>query len=208
MARGTTAGAGAMSDPGNQPGGLAGIQSVANTEGQQSPTDTVNSCSDKKQAEAPQCPPHDWVIDEGRPGVSADDGIAHAQDNAKALETKPSKADQRRGYVFEARAIEANKQRKPISFTGRTYICRRCGKEQEIDIGFEDGQIAECSSKKAKQVDTGKKEQAKKEKEIQAMLNKDQKPLAKIDGRGEMGSEAQGAKEVFERRNYNTEILS
>jgi hypothetical protein len=40
------------------------------------------------------------------------------------------------------------------------------------------------------------------------MLIKDQKPLAKIDGSGEMQSEADGAKEVFERRGYATEVLS
>ena len=198
-----------MSDPRNQPGGLTGIQNAASSEGQQSPADTVSSCPDEKQAEQPPCPPHDWEIDPTNPGGSADDGIKKAEENAQALAKKTSEKDQnqRRGYLFEARAIEANKPRK-ISFTGRTYRCKKCKQKQEIDIGFDSGQIAECSSKLAKQVNKGKRDQAKREKEIQEMLNKDQKPLAKIDGSGEMQSEADGAKEVFERRGYATEVLS
>jgi hypothetical protein len=160
-------------------GSISSIESAAKAEGEQAPEDVSGDCPAVQPPET--CPPHDWLVHEEKGGDTANAGIQRNKDNAKELEGKPSRANQKRGYEFEAKAICKNAKRKNIDAVGRTYICSKCGQDQEIDIVFEDGQIAECSSRNFKGVTKGKSAQRKRQREIQASLNNEVKPLAKLD---------------------------
>ena len=188
--------------------GLDGMNSASKAEGSGQPSQTSESCSDSKQVQdQKRCPPHDWVV--VSEGEDPDTTIAKNNANAQALPAK--KADQARGYLFEVKAIEANKKRG-IKKTSRKLQCRICKVDQELDIVFNDGQIGECSSKKAKKVADGKRDQAKRQKEIQVLMNKESgkehKPLAKIDGSLADATGKDSAQAVFERREYQVEVVT
>lgn len=89
------------------------------------------------------------MIDPGEPpDVTIEKDLA----NAAALPAK--KADDARGYSFEAKAIAENMKKRQIETTSKKLRCKICGAEQELDVVFKDGQIAECSSKKGENVRT------------------------------------------------------
>jgi len=166
------------------------------------PPDTERDPDEKK------CPPHLWVVVEShKPEETIND--------RRNLATKTKNPDQARGYNFEADAIEENGKLREIEATDRKYRCARCGKETEVDILFKDGQIGEASSKKAKQVASGKRDQAKLQNDLQRQLNQDTNtthmPMAKVDNSKDLNNtvdqNGRSSKQIFEERGYQVELL-
>jgi hypothetical protein len=135
-----------------------------------------------KQPKASGCPPHQWVVVD--PGKSLKEGIEEKDQLVKHLSRSPSRSEMMRGQQFERDAMEANGRQRQIKCTGRVYRCLKCGAEQEVDIIFEDGQIAEAKSRSFDGIKK-KGKQAARYVDIQSWLNETQnttyKPLAKID---------------------------
>jgi hypothetical protein len=155
--------------------------------------------------ETKKCPPHDWYVAD--PGKSAEDGMAEQQNKIDDLKKSPSRAGQMRGAQFEKDAIDLNGRKRPIESTGRIYRCRRCGAEQEVDIVFKDGQIAEAKSRNFKGVKSGG-DQAGRYTDLQTSLNKQNgtnfKPLGKLDkSRPDVDQSA----EKFDSRGFEVEQL-
>ena len=89
-------------------------------------------------------------------------------------------AKQMRGLEFEKKAIQNNKEKLPIEACGKEYVCKKCGKNQEIDIAG-GGRVAEAKSRNFKGV-KNKSAQSQRIKSIQKQFaDPSKKPLAKID---------------------------
>ncbi|MGA9669929.1 MAG: hypothetical protein WBQ94_12010 [Terracidiphilus sp.] len=148
----------------------------------QTPAESPISTTQEEESEPKKCPPHDWY--EYKPGKPPKEGMEEKQDMIDDLSKSPSRAQQMRGIQFEKDATDLNGKKRPIESTGRIYRCRRCGAEQEVDINFKDGQVAEAKSRGFNGVKNASK-QAQRYTDLQAFLNKQNgtnfKPLAKLD---------------------------
>jgi len=143
---------------------------------------------------------HVWVEEQSE---MIEETIAKNEENAKALEKSASKQAQRRGYLFENKSIDDNKDKLDIQKTSVLYRCSLCGEEQEIDIVGID-QIAEAKSRQFKGVKK-KKKQATNCLDIQTKLfDPSKKPLAKLDG---TLSDVKQSQLKYKERGFDTEIL-
>jgi len=142
----------------------------------QSNLEPVQKCPERKG-----CPPHDWEVK--TPGKSVEEAVRDFDKRIAGLRNSPSQAGEMRGVQFERDAMILNNKKHPIEAVGTEYVCRRCGKEQEVDIIFKDGQIAESKSANFKQV--SKSKQPRKLADLQSFFNCNKgtsfKPLAKLD---------------------------
>lgn len=144
---------------------------------------------------------HDWEEVDG--GVSADDQINKLNSDISNLEGKPSRMSQKRGHEFEKKAVIKNKEKLPIDKCSKEFKCKKCKKNQEVDIAG-DNRVAEAKSRKSKGVKK-KSDQCKKLKSIQLQhFDPSKKPLAKIDGDLE---DVQKSKEIYERRGFEVEVV-
>lgn len=159
-----------------------------------SPPEVAEPCKDEGD--------HDWVeIDSG---LSPDDQVNKLESDISHLEGKPSKTSQKRGYVFEKKAVIDNRDKLPIDKCSKEYKCKKCKKNQEVDV-VGGGRVAEAKSRKSKGV-KNKSSQCKRLKSIQSQhFDSSKKPLAKIDGELE---DVQKSKEIYERRGFEVEIVS
>lgn len=139
-------------------------------------TDGVASGS---EPEPEKCPPHVWKEEKSE---TPEQTKEKNNKNATTLLSKPSKALQAKGPLFENHAIDSNMEKMNIQATSVVYRCSRagCGAEQEVDIKGEK-QIAEAKSRTAKGWKS-KGEQCRNYREIQSQLfGASTPPLAKMD---------------------------
>ncbi len=127
------------------------------------------------------CPPHNWVEVERK---APDETKSLLDSMVSDLQSKPSKAEVMRGWVFEKMALAENQKIKDVEASSVKYRCSKCGDEQEIDILFKDGQIGESKSRNFKGIKSTK-DQLARIADIQRQLNQKNKtnlqPLAKLD---------------------------
>lgn len=146
----------------------------------------------------------DHVWEEANSGDNVDDQVGKLDKDISNLEGKPSRAAQIRGYEFEKKAIIHNKEKLPIEKCGKVYRCKKCKKEQEVDI-VGGNRVAETKSRTSKGV-KNKSDQCKRLKSIQSQLfDPSKKPLAKIDGDLNDFSKS---KEIYERRGFEVECVN
>jgi len=125
------------------------------------------------------------------------------QEISKGMANSPSMAGTKRGYDFENKAIDANKDVLDIQSCGAEYKCKLCGIGQEVDIVGKD-QIAEAKSRTAKGV-KNKSKQCTNYKDIQKKLfDPDTPPMAKLDSEH---PQHDAAGEVYKRRGFVTEVV-
>ncbi|WP_224250075.1 hypothetical protein [Hyalangium gracile] len=182
----------------------------------QQPTQDANTASsavpqanEKVIQECPgnkNCPPHDWVV--SKQGKSVDEARKEAKERITELSKSPSQSDTMRGVVFERDAMELNNKKRPIETVGTVFKCRRCGVEQEVDIIFKDGQIAESKSANLKSVKK-KSKQSQRLLDLQSFLNCNRstnfQPLAKLDANH---SEVDPVAQKYQERGYEIERLN
>jgi hypothetical protein len=143
---------------------------------------------------------HSWK-EISREGI--DETKKKNSEEAKHLESKPSKAHQAQGPLFENAAIDDNMEKLEIQATSAIYKCTVCGAEQEVDIVGKN-QIAEAKSRNANQVKK-KGKQSKNYKEIQKQLiDKDKNPVAKLNGNK---SDVDESKEKYIERGFDVEVV-
>ncbi len=163
--------------------------------------ETIQRCPESKN-----CPPHEWVL--WKEGKSVDDATRVAQDRLAELSKSPSQSDTMRGVAFEQESMDLNNKKHPIDTVGAIYKCRRCGAEQEVDILFKDGQIAESKSANLKSVKK-KSKQSQRLLDLQSSLNCNKgtnfKPLAKLDANH---SDIDSVAQKYNERGYEVERLS
>lgn len=136
-------------------------------------------------------------------GADVDSHISNLDASSKQLEGKPSKAGLKRGYDFEKKAVEDNRNKMPIEKCSKQYKCEICQKNQEVDIAGTD-RIAEAKSRNENGVKK-KSAQSKRLKSIQAQhFDAGKKPLAKIDGSLD---DVEKSREIYERRGFDVEIV-
>lgn len=178
-------------------------QSSATNENLAAPTQNKEAI--QKCVRETQCPPHQWKIK--NQGNSYADAIDNLNNLIDQLKRTPSKKDVLRGYEFEKKAMELNNQKRGVAYAGKVLVCEICGAEQEIDLEFRDGQIAESKSSKSSNVNK-KGNQAKRILDIQNSMNcqtgKNFQPLAKLDANLNDINETSA---IFSRRNFEIEKI-
>jgi hypothetical protein len=150
-----------------------------------------------------------WVPD--LPCKSPEEAIAENRARAR----KDKDRERARGYEFAADAIERNQKERGIAATECRYKCARpgCNAQTEADIVFNNGQIAEIASRKAKNIAKGKSDQSKSQMDLQRQLNEagntNHKRLAKVDRRPELrdtvDQHGRTGTEIFRQRGYEVE---
>jgi len=150
-------------------------------------------------AQPPSCDPHEWVEENSETPTQT---IQKNENLVSGNANKPSQEIAMRGYKFEVKAINANMEKLRIQKTSVSYVCRRCGQSQEVDIQGE-YQIAEAMSRSFKGVKSASKQRERLRK-IQKQLDSSKNPLAKIDGDLD---DADKSKDYYAARNVDTEIV-
>jgi hypothetical protein len=175
---------------------------------------------------SPGNPPHSWEITkddkgqekkktpaetkQGKAGRAGDIRDKIKKKEAKAVTSKmppPACAEEKSelgGVEFESKSIAENEKKKPIESTEVHYHCTKCAEKTEVDIIFEDGQVAESQSETARNYDTDKRKskQAKMLGDNQRHINEQKgtshKPMAKFD-KGNVQDEALAKKAATRR---------
>lgn len=160
----------------------------------------------------PDCPPHQWVVKKA--GESLDKATKRLQDQIDYLEKKksPEKIRYKESLQFEKKAMELNNKKRPIESVSTIYKCVNpgCKAVQEVDILFEDGQVAESKSASLKTVrDDEYRKQSERLKDLQKFLNcqngKTFKPMLKSDANHK---DANDVEQEYQKRGFEIESLN
>ncbi|WNZ61371.1 DUF4150 domain-containing protein [Myxococcus sp. MxC21-1] len=146
---------------------------------------------------------HVWKVLESKPGKTPSEAASDNDALVQRNQGKPSMANTMRGYSFENKAVEANMTFMSIQTVGREYICELCKQKQDVDI-VGDKRIAEAKSRNFEGVKK-KSRQARRIRDIQQKLfDKNQNPLAKLDGGLEDHEKSAGK---YLERGFDVEIV-
>lgn len=146
---------------------------------------------------------HVWKILDSKPGKTPDDAAKANNDLVARNQNKSSMDGTMRGYVFENKAVDANMAFLNIQAVGREYICELCSQMQDVDI-VGDKRVAEAKSRNFAGVKK-KSKQARRLRDIQQKLfDRNQKPLAKLDGSLPDHEESAGK---YLERGFDVEII-